>query len=49
MLGPLRAAQVVSLISIFVGLALLTWLYILKRPLPDVVPPSTADAEMRGN
>ncbi|BAY90460.1 MULTISPECIES: prolipoprotein diacylglyceryl transferase [unclassified Tolypothrix] len=37
MLGPLRMAQVVSLIGIIVGLAGLAWLYIAKRPLPDVI------------
>ncbi len=36
MLGPLRMAQIVSLIGIFLGLAGLAWLYIAKRPLPDV-------------
>jgi phosphatidylglycerol:prolipoprotein diacylglycerol transferase len=30
-------AQVVSLIGILLGLAGLAWLYIRKRPLPDVV------------
>ena len=37
MLGPLRMAQVVSLIGITLGLAGLAWLYLAKRPLPDVV------------
>lgn len=37
MLGPLRIAQVVSLIGILLGLAGLAWLYLAKRPLPDVV------------
>lgn len=37
MLGPLRIAQVVSLTGIIVGLLGLTWLYLLDRPLPDVV------------
>lgn len=37
MLGPLRIAQVVSLTGITLGLAGLAWLYIRKRPLPDVV------------
>jgi phosphatidylglycerol:prolipoprotein diacylglycerol transferase len=36
MLGPLRIAQVISLGGIAVGLAGLIWLYLLKRPLPDV-------------
>lgn len=35
MLGPLRIAQVVSLIGIGVGLLGLGWLYVLKRNLPD--------------
>lgn len=38
MLGPLRMAQVVSLVGISLGLAGLAWLYIYKRSLPDVVP-----------
>ncbi|MBD1871593.1 prolipoprotein diacylglyceryl transferase [Cyanobacteria bacterium FACHB-471] len=37
MLGPLRIAQIVSLVGITVGLAGLIWLYGLKRSLPDVV------------
>jgi len=37
MLGPLRIAQVVSLTGIIAGLAGLAWLYLRKRPLPDVV------------
>ncbi|WP_017318892.1 prolipoprotein diacylglyceryl transferase [Mastigocladopsis repens] len=36
MLGPLRIAQVVSLLGIVFGLAGLAWLYKAKRPLPDV-------------
>ncbi|WP_414576851.1 prolipoprotein diacylglyceryl transferase [Anabaena sp. CCY 9402-a] len=39
MLGPLRIAQVVSLTGITLGLAGLAWLYLRKRPLPDVVSP----------
>lgn len=35
MLGPLRIAQVVSLIGIGIGLLGLGWLYLLKRNLPD--------------
>ncbi|MGD1713323.1 prolipoprotein diacylglyceryl transferase [Dapis sp. BLCC M172] len=38
MLGPLRIAQFVSLTGILLGLAGLAWLYLLKRPLPDVFP-----------
>ncbi len=37
MLGPLRIAQVVSLIGIGIGGLGLVWLYGLKRSLPDVV------------
>lgn len=36
-LGVLRIAQVVSLTGIILGLAGLAWLYLAKRPLPDVV------------
>ncbi|MGK7951302.1 MAG: prolipoprotein diacylglyceryl transferase [Xenococcaceae cyanobacterium] len=39
MLGPLKIAQVVSLVVIALGLLGLMWLYILKRRLPDVVSP----------
>ncbi|MBD2253425.1 prolipoprotein diacylglyceryl transferase [Nostoc parmelioides] len=44
MLGPLRIAQVVSLTGITLGLAGLAWLYVRKRPLPDVVS-SAKDTE----
>ena len=37
MLGPLKIAQVVSLVGIALGLLGLAWLYWFKRPLPDVV------------
>ena len=47
MLGPLRMAQIVSLTGITLGLAGLTWLYFLKRPLPDVVSPSKGDGMIR--
>lgn len=39
MLGPLRVAQVISLVMISVGVLGLVWLYRLKKPLPDVVSP----------
>ncbi|MEA5582013.1 prolipoprotein diacylglyceryl transferase [Nodularia harveyana UHCC-0300] len=48
MLGPLRIAQFVSLSGILVGLAGLGWLYLMKRPLPDVVAPPNRDEGMRG-
>lgn len=38
MLGPLRIAQVVSLVGIAAGVVGLLWLYGAKRSLPDVVP-----------
>jgi phosphatidylglycerol:prolipoprotein diacylglycerol transferase len=37
MLGPLRIAQIVSLIGIALGLVGLLWLYGMNRSLPDVV------------
>lgn len=37
MLGPLKIAQVVSLVAIALGSLILAWLYLFKRPLPDVV------------
>jgi phosphatidylglycerol:prolipoprotein diacylglycerol transferase len=39
MIGLLRIAQIVSLSAIALGLLGLAWLYLLRRPLPDVVPP----------
>jgi len=47
MLGPLRIAQVVSLVGISIGLAGLAWLYIYKRSLPDVAPVQEQEAEFR--
>jgi phosphatidylglycerol:prolipoprotein diacylglycerol transferase len=41
MLGPLRIAQIVSLVGISLGVAGLAWLYIYHHSLPDVVPPTT--------
>lgn len=38
MLGPLRIAQVVSLVEIMLGLLGLVWLYLWHRSLPDVTP-----------
>lgn len=37
MIGPLRIAQIVSLTAISLGLIGLAWLYLWRRPLPDVV------------
>ncbi|MDY6785017.1 MAG: prolipoprotein diacylglyceryl transferase [Cyanobacteriota bacterium] len=45
MLGPLRIAQIVSLVAIALGLAGLAWLYFLKRRLPDVVSPEARTIE----
>lgn len=39
MVGPLKMAQLISLVAIALGLLGLAWLYLLKRPLPDVVAP----------
>jgi len=46
MLGPLRMAQVVSLIGIGLGLAGLAWLYGYKRSLPDVAPVQPEEREL---
>ena len=46
MLGPLRAAQMVSLTGIVLGLGGLAWLYLLDRPLPDVVSPNADRAKL---
>lgn len=43
MLGPLRIAQVVSLVEITIGILGLIWLYRLQRPLPDVVANETSN------
>lgn len=44
MLGPLRIAQVVSLVGIALGSFGLFWLYKLNRSLPDVVSVSNYDS-----
>lgn len=44
MLGPLRIAQVVSLVLIAIGILGLVYLYALKRSLPDVVAPTQTHA-----
>ncbi|MEM8777585.1 MAG: prolipoprotein diacylglyceryl transferase [Cyanobacteria bacterium P01_G01_bin.49] len=41
MLGPLRVAQVISLVMIGLGIWGLMWLYALKKPLPDVISTSS--------
>ncbi|MCG9890234.1 MAG: prolipoprotein diacylglyceryl transferase [Thermosynechococcaceae cyanobacterium MS004] len=41
MLGPLKMAQIVSLIGIGIGVLGLIWLYPMKRALPDVVTPKS--------
>lgn len=46
MFGPLRMAQVVSLIGISLGLAGLAWLYGYKRSLPDVAPVQHEEREL---
>jgi phosphatidylglycerol:prolipoprotein diacylglycerol transferase len=47
MIGPLRIAQIVSLIAISLGLLGLAWLYLLRRPLPDVVPAESQQWDTR--
>lgn len=44
MLGVLKMAQVISLGAIAFALLGLAWLYLLKRSLPDVVPPEKQTA-----
>lgn len=46
MFGPLRTAQMVSLTGIVLGLGGLAWLYLVDRPLPDVVSPKCDRAEL---
>jgi len=48
MLGPLRIAQVISLVELTIGVLGLLWLYVFQRSLPDVVaetPPGSTDTE----
>jgi phosphatidylglycerol:prolipoprotein diacylglycerol transferase len=47
MIGPLRIAQIVSLSAISLGLLGLAWLYIWRRPLPDVVSPEKQQLQTR--
>lgn len=47
MIGPLRIAQIVSLSAIALGLLGLVWLYIWRRPLPDVVSPEKQQLQTR--
>ncbi|MEG4942013.1 prolipoprotein diacylglyceryl transferase [Microcoleus sp. F4-D5] len=46
MFGPLRTAQMVSLTGMILGLGGLAWLYLLDRPLPDVVSPNSDRAKI---
>lgn len=46
MFGPLRTAQMVSLTGIVLGLGGLAWLYLVDRPLPDVVSPNSDRANI---
>ncbi len=46
MLGPLRVAQLVSLVGIGVGILGLVWLYGLKRRLPDTAPEKSTPASL---
>ena len=47
MLGPLKVAQVVSICAIALGLLILAWLYLFKRPLPDVISPRKQQSTTR--
>jgi phosphatidylglycerol:prolipoprotein diacylglycerol transferase len=49
MLGPLRIAQVVSLVGILIGISGLLWLYRRDRPLPDVIPPSSFPTDSKSS
>ncbi|TVQ59305.1 MAG: prolipoprotein diacylglyceryl transferase [Spirulina sp. DLM2.Bin59] len=40
MIGPLRIAQIISLLQIGLGSLGLAWLYVWGRSLPDVTPPN---------
>lgn len=47
--SSLRIAQIVSLVAIVLGVAGLLWLYALKRPLPDVVPPPSLNRDSQAS
>ncbi len=47
MIGGLRIAQIVSLSAISLGLLGLAWLYLWRRPLPDVVSPESQQFHTR--
>ncbi len=47
--SSLRIAQIVSLVAIVLGVAGLLWLYALKRPLPDVVPPPSLNPDSQAS
>lgn len=47
MIGGLRIAQIVSLSAISLGLLGLAWLYLWRRPLPDVVSPEAQQLHTR--
>lgn len=49
MLGPLRIAQVVSLVGISIGLLGLLWLYRFNRSLPDVVSAPEASSTVESD
>lgn len=49
MLGSLQIAQMVSLGAIALGILGLIWLYVLKRPLPDVVSPAKQQVNPNSN
>ncbi len=49
MLGPLRIAQVVSLVGVAIGAIGLLWLYGLNRFLPDVVSSEEAEASAQSS
>jgi phosphatidylglycerol---prolipoprotein diacylglyceryl transferase len=42
MFGPLRVAQLISLVGVVLGGAGLFWLYQMRRSLPDVIAPTAA-------
>jgi phosphatidylglycerol---prolipoprotein diacylglyceryl transferase len=46
MLGPLRIAQVVSLVGVGLGGVGLVWLYRMGRSLPDVIAPAAQSTEI---
>ena len=49
MIASLKIAQIVSLVAIAFGILGLVWLYIIKRPLPDIIKWRKIERDKSGN